>query len=274
MAALPGWHPCARMHGHNFEIAVQLTFEDDEVREIDDTVLAVSIATAQLEQLLSHAHLNELMAQDGYRRNASEQWLAGFAHGYIAERLPGAGPTSSPFSSGMEIYSSPAAIPRPSPVCRSSSPLSRAPSADSPKRTLRTSGRRPEAVRVRSAHAAYQARLARPRLLRRLPAQSRWAGAGRSKGQNDIGCVAGSRGIYLERTGQVRQVGCGAALVGFGVELRADTEAGPSNPPSRDEQRQPPERPVIRSQIRCLVVIRYAGSSTRQRYAPWACASR
>lgn len=89
MAALPSWHPCARMHGHNFQIAVQLTFEDDEVREIDDAVFAVSIATAQLEQLLSHAHLNELMAQDGDRRNASEQWLAGFAHGYIAERLPG-----------------------------------------------------------------------------------------------------------------------------------------------------------------------------------------
>jgi 6-pyruvoyltetrahydropterin/6-carboxytetrahydropterin synthase len=86
---LPSWHVCARMHGHQFQVAVHLTFPEDEVEV--DTVLAVTIAVAELEDRLLMSHLNELVPDDGDKNNADEQWLAGFVHDYIARSLPQGG---------------------------------------------------------------------------------------------------------------------------------------------------------------------------------------
>ncbi|KUN95350.1 6-pyruvoyl trahydropterin synthase family protein [Streptomyces caeruleatus] len=60
---LPAWHPCARMHGHNYIVVLELSAEDDaltpagfvrDYRELD-------AFKKWMDDTLDHRHLNEAM---------------------------------------------------------------------------------------------------------------------------------------------------------------------------------------------------------------------
>lgn len=60
---LPGWHPCARMHGHNYIVVLELSAEDDDrtdngfVRDFRE----LSAFKKWMDATLDHRHLNEAM---------------------------------------------------------------------------------------------------------------------------------------------------------------------------------------------------------------------
>jgi 6-pyruvoyltetrahydropterin/6-carboxytetrahydropterin synthase len=60
---LPAWHPCARMHGHNYIVVLELSAEDDAlippgfVRDYRD----LDAFKKWMDDTLDHRHLNESM---------------------------------------------------------------------------------------------------------------------------------------------------------------------------------------------------------------------
>jgi 6-pyruvoyltetrahydropterin/6-carboxytetrahydropterin synthase len=60
---LPGWHPCARMHGHNYVVVVELSAAPEDlteagfVRDYRD----LDAFKKWIDATLDHQHLNEAM---------------------------------------------------------------------------------------------------------------------------------------------------------------------------------------------------------------------
>ncbi|MEU6354008.1 6-carboxytetrahydropterin synthase [Streptomyces sp. NPDC047072] len=60
---LPAWHPCARMHGHNYIVVLELSARDDAllppgfVRDYRD----LDTFKKWMDDTLDHRHLNESM---------------------------------------------------------------------------------------------------------------------------------------------------------------------------------------------------------------------
>ncbi|MCU4750226.1 6-carboxytetrahydropterin synthase [Streptomyces sp. G-5] len=85
---LPRWHHCARVDGHSYTITVTLSAPDGVFS--DDLGAAIRVAVGELEEKLTAADLNSVLAEDNDERiRADDRALARWAHRWVADRLPG-----------------------------------------------------------------------------------------------------------------------------------------------------------------------------------------
>ncbi|GAB2872010.1 6-pyruvoyl trahydropterin synthase family protein [Streptomyces mayteni] len=84
---LPSWHPCARMHGHNYVVVLELSARADQLteagfvrdyRDLDDF-------KKWLDDTLDHRHLNDVM---GPETPTSAELLARWIFDAWADRYP------------------------------------------------------------------------------------------------------------------------------------------------------------------------------------------
>ncbi len=67
LGTLPSWHPCARLHGHNYVVVLELSAEDHAlappgfVRDYRD----LDGFKKWVDATLDHRHLNEAMVGEG-----------------------------------------------------------------------------------------------------------------------------------------------------------------------------------------------------------------
>lgn len=84
---LPGWHPCARMHGHNYVVVIELRGRREElteagfVRDYRD----LDAFKKWMDETLDHRHLNESM---GGGTSPSAENLAVWIFDLWAARIP------------------------------------------------------------------------------------------------------------------------------------------------------------------------------------------
>ena len=82
---LPGWHPCARMHGHNYIVVLELSARDEDltpdgfVRDFRD----LDEFKKWVDDRLDHRHLNDVMD-----RPPSSENLARWIYGEWTDRFP------------------------------------------------------------------------------------------------------------------------------------------------------------------------------------------
>ncbi|MBA0050419.1 6-carboxytetrahydropterin synthase [Streptomyces sp. AJS327] len=85
---LPSWHQCARMHGHNYLVVLELSARSGEltdagfVRDYGD----LGAFKKWVDTTLDHRHLNEVL--DGGRLSPSAENLAWWIYGQWCESLP------------------------------------------------------------------------------------------------------------------------------------------------------------------------------------------
>jgi 6-pyruvoyltetrahydropterin/6-carboxytetrahydropterin synthase len=86
LAGLPEGHQCARLHGHNYVVELELNAD-----QLDDTGFVLDYGELApfkrwIDDVLDHRHLNEIMAHNSTAENLA-QWLYSVA----AAVVPGIG---------------------------------------------------------------------------------------------------------------------------------------------------------------------------------------
>ncbi|WAL72864.1 6-carboxytetrahydropterin synthase [Kitasatospora sp. YST-16] len=63
---LPGWHPCARMHGHNYIVVVEMSAPRERLTEAGFVRDYRDLGEFKkwLDDTLDHRHLNEVLGPD------------------------------------------------------------------------------------------------------------------------------------------------------------------------------------------------------------------
>ncbi|MEU2250343.1 6-carboxytetrahydropterin synthase [Streptomyces sp. NPDC019224] len=64
---LPKWHPCARLHGHNYVVVLELSAEDDDLNDVGFVrdYRDLDAFKKWMDATLDHRHLNESMGGGG-----------------------------------------------------------------------------------------------------------------------------------------------------------------------------------------------------------------
>jgi 6-pyruvoyltetrahydropterin/6-carboxytetrahydropterin synthase len=65
LSNLPGDHPCARLHGHNYIVEVELAAETLDENGFVLDYRALAPFKAYIDDRLDHRHLNEVFGHDG-----------------------------------------------------------------------------------------------------------------------------------------------------------------------------------------------------------------
>jgi 6-pyruvoyltetrahydropterin/6-carboxytetrahydropterin synthase len=87
---LPSWHPCGRMHGHNYIVKLELSAARSDltpsgfVRDYRD----LDTFKKWVDEALDHRHLNEAMADSGFGSSPSAENLALWIYDCWIERFP------------------------------------------------------------------------------------------------------------------------------------------------------------------------------------------
>lgn len=75
IGGLPAQHPCARLHGHNYEVEVVLqSTELDAVGFVRD-YRELSALKAFIDESLDHRHLNDVLGHDRTTSEVLARWL-------------------------------------------------------------------------------------------------------------------------------------------------------------------------------------------------------
>ncbi|MCX5375377.1 6-carboxytetrahydropterin synthase [Streptomyces sp. NBC_00091] len=86
---LPGWHPCARMHGHNYAVVIELSARREDlteagfVRDYRD----LDAFKQWMDETFDHRHLNEALGGGGGISPSAEN-LAVWIFDQWTERIP------------------------------------------------------------------------------------------------------------------------------------------------------------------------------------------
>ncbi len=84
LCALPADHPCARLHGHNYVVVVELTADDlNEVGFVRD-YRELDGFKAYIDSHFDHRHLNDVLGHD----TVTAEWLARHFHDWCKARWP------------------------------------------------------------------------------------------------------------------------------------------------------------------------------------------
>lgn len=75
IGGLPDQHPCARLHGHNYEVEVVLqSAELDSVGFVRD-YRELSVLKEFIDKNLDHRHLNEVLGHDRTTSEVIAKWI-------------------------------------------------------------------------------------------------------------------------------------------------------------------------------------------------------
>lgn len=84
IGGLPDDHPCARLHGHNYEVAVVLESDALDGRGFVRDYRELSALKEFLDARFDHRHLNEVFGHD---RTTAEE-IAAFLYAWCKQRWP------------------------------------------------------------------------------------------------------------------------------------------------------------------------------------------
>lgn len=85
IGGLPAEHPCARLHGHNYEIEVVLQSPAlDAVGFVRD-YRELSVLKAYIDQNLDHRHLNDVFGHDRTTSEVIAKWMYDWCKGHWPE---------------------------------------------------------------------------------------------------------------------------------------------------------------------------------------------
>ncbi|MFQ6018035.1 MAG: 6-pyruvoyl tetrahydropterin synthase family protein [Kiloniellaceae bacterium] len=84
IGGLPEEHPCARLHGHNYEVAVVLEAAALDPRGFVRDYLELDALKRHIDETLEHRHLNHVLGHDRTTAEAIAQWL----YDWCKERWP------------------------------------------------------------------------------------------------------------------------------------------------------------------------------------------
>jgi 6-pyruvoyltetrahydropterin/6-carboxytetrahydropterin synthase len=84
LEGLPRWHPCSRLHGHNYAVVLELSAPDDRlvppgfVRDYND----LDTFKQWMDKTLDHRHLNDVMevqpTSEALARWVYDHWIEEF----------------------------------------------------------------------------------------------------------------------------------------------------------------------------------------------------
>lgn len=75
IGGLPAEHPCARLHGHNYEVEVVLqSAELNSIGFVRD-YRELSVLKAFIDENLDHRHLNEVLGHDRTTSEVIAKWI-------------------------------------------------------------------------------------------------------------------------------------------------------------------------------------------------------
>ncbi|MFH8534744.1 6-pyruvoyl trahydropterin synthase family protein [Streptomyces tendae] len=85
---LPAWHPCARLHGHNYVVILELSAEDGGLNEVGFVrdYRELDAFKKWMDTTLDHRHLNDSMGGGGCSPTAEN--LAKWIYDTWHEELP------------------------------------------------------------------------------------------------------------------------------------------------------------------------------------------
>jgi 6-pyruvoyltetrahydropterin/6-carboxytetrahydropterin synthase len=73
---LPAWHPCARMHGHNYVVVLELSARPEDLNEVGFVrdFRDLDGFKKWVDDTLDHRHLNEVMEEPPSSENLA-MWI-------------------------------------------------------------------------------------------------------------------------------------------------------------------------------------------------------
>ena len=75
IGGLPDGHPCARLHGHNYDVEVELEAERlDDVGFVRDYHELAALKSF-LDEIVDHRHLNDVLGHDRTTAEVIAKWL-------------------------------------------------------------------------------------------------------------------------------------------------------------------------------------------------------
>lgn len=75
IGGLPAEHPCARLHGHNYEVEIVLqSAELNSIGFVRD-YRELSVLKAFIDENLDHRHLNEVLGHDRTTSEVIAKWI-------------------------------------------------------------------------------------------------------------------------------------------------------------------------------------------------------
>lgn len=84
LKGLPAEHPCARLHGHNYVVEVELAAEALDENGFVRDYHELSVFKQYLDETFDHRHLNDVLGHD----TVTAEWLARHLFDWCLERLP------------------------------------------------------------------------------------------------------------------------------------------------------------------------------------------
>lgn len=84
--ALPSWHPCAKHHGHDHLLDLELATPREKAT--DDASIRLKEAVGLLERVGGPLHMRDISTLPGIEKNPHSAALAEWIHRWVAERLP------------------------------------------------------------------------------------------------------------------------------------------------------------------------------------------
>ncbi|WP_411034128.1 6-carboxytetrahydropterin synthase QueD [Shinella sp. BYT-45] len=84
LKGLPDGHPCARLHGHNYVVEVELAAEALDENGFVRDYHELSVFKRYLDETFDHRHLNDVLGHD----TVTAEWLARHLFDWCRERLP------------------------------------------------------------------------------------------------------------------------------------------------------------------------------------------
>ena len=77
-------HQCARLHGHNYIVEVELSADELDADGFVRDYYELAPLKRYLDESLDHRHLNDVFGHD----RVTSEWLAKFLFDWCKERLP------------------------------------------------------------------------------------------------------------------------------------------------------------------------------------------
>jgi 6-pyruvoyltetrahydropterin/6-carboxytetrahydropterin synthase len=84
LSRLPGDHPCARLHGHNYIVEVELSAPALDERGFVVDYRDLAPLKRYIDEELDHRHLNEVFGHEA----VTSEWLAQHFHDWCKQRWP------------------------------------------------------------------------------------------------------------------------------------------------------------------------------------------
>lgn len=77
LARLPSWHPCSRMHGHNYVVILELRAGDEQLSDVGFVrdYRELGVVKTWIDDTLDHRHLNDALGDLSPSAEHLARWI-------------------------------------------------------------------------------------------------------------------------------------------------------------------------------------------------------